>query len=222
MDQYVSQLFGIADPMRVYAIVGAVLLLILSGWIAVRELARVRILAPADYARRYPGRQPWSKEGLDKRIAALESYKQSKMLHYLWHFGLLTFFGLVVPSLLLGAAVTHYDWLSGGDVAFVTSGQPASTVAHPTAGQASMFVLSQFIRSPTDVLEIFNIEISPIQVAHGQTLVNLGILAYHLFIGAFALVIFYTAYVMFRVSSGIDPKLQQLFEFRKKLYPFSG
>lgn len=222
MDSYVSQIFGIADPMRVYAIIGAIALLALSGWIAVRELRRVRILAPADFTHKFPGRQPWSKDGLDKRIAALESYKRSKMLHFLWHLGLLTGFGLIVPSLLLGAAVMHYSWLSGGDVAFVAIGQPASTVAHPTSAQTSLFVVSQFIRSPTDVLEIFNIDISPIQVGHGHTLMKLGLLAYHLFIGAFALVIFYTIYVLFRVSSGIDPKLQQLFEFRSKLYPFNG
>ena len=193
---------------HVYAIAGCLIILAVSAWLAWRELRIVRELSPNDFTRSFSGHEPWTCDGLTKRVNVLTAFKKAKLWNSVRHVGALVILGFIVPSLILGAAVMKSAWLFGGRSPIVMAdGVP---VAHPTITDAAIFVLSQFLRGISDVLEIFHIDLGHLDVAHGEIIAQAGIFGYRLFVGAFALAILFAIFFLIRVGVGTDNKIHRL------------
>lgn len=205
---------------HIYALIGAAFLLIASGWIGLRELSIVQTLSPSDFTKRFPGKQPWSREGLERRIKALEDYRKARLWTSSRHLSVLIIFGFIVPSALLFCAVLNIQWLFEQAGVFVRTDNEALLVQNPTMAEASQFVASQFMKSITDVMEIFQIKIAPITLAPDAYAAKFGLLGYHLFIGAFALAALYAVYVLTKVGFGTDSKIALLQERLVEMHRF--
>ena len=192
---------------HIYAVLGGLFILAISARLAWREMKIVRGLSPNDFAHSFPGKEPWTCPGLEKRVAALKTFKKAKLWFAARHVGALAILGFIVPSVMLGVAVVNCFWLFDGHSPLETA---SGTLDHPTTVEAAVFVLSQFGRAISDALEIFNVPVGQVIIAHNQYVALTGILLYRLFVGTFTLATLFAIFFLVRVSMGTNNKIERL------------
>ena len=174
--------------LRVYAVAMAVAVLAASFWFAQRQRGWLMGLEPGKFRSLLPRPQAQAQKfQIQKQLAKLHAFKQSKVLSAFGSLGLLILFGFVVPSVLIGASIAWYRWFDPSGHLLVGNG--ARPLGAPSLPQTFWFVVSQMslgvAGSPASVAGFFGAHIAAVSFDRSNPVSVLAVLGYRYFVGAF-------------------------------------
>lgn len=182
---------------RVYALIGAALVLALSFWVARAQQVGLLELRP----RR--GRKPTVRKTIEKKLKELQEFEEHTRWSVLSKAILVAFFGFLIPSLVLALAVYHYSWFLPGRQALMETGCAGGSAVRPTLLETVSYVFSQLSMGTAGIAA----EVTPRSFVAAlpafvpaDTVAADGLAFYRYFVGGFAAAFLRLLYIAATVS----------------------
>ena len=203
------------ETQRIEVIIVSVLILLVCAEVARREVARLANVCLTDFVERIRGARPSVCDGLRRRKERLESFLKAKAAETSARLCALILLGFLIPTAMLGAAVSENSWLWPGHAAFVYRASPGQVVEKPSPAEVGAFVKEQFLGVVSlGGTDIFGGLEAPISLKHGDVVPEMLLWGYRLFVGAYELVVVWILIVLAIVVIR-GPK--ELVELREKV-----